>query len=230
MNMSNKRWIARTMTMGTLGSIAGAIGVVAFRFTVALLQILIRGQHFARLSAVVFSFWVSADAIRSWMMIGALIGTGMALLRFLRVGNAQWSPLTILVLILWVVGLVLFGWLQYRKHQDRTAIRTQYAQFCVDISEKRYEAAYSHMTPDYRGEHTVDQFKADDCIEGNLYPAVKNFGCDLRPQHHIEVTGNRATMYPLTFEFSELYSGLAVELEEADGKWYFTGESHWYSD
>jgi hypothetical protein len=216
--------------MGALGSIAGAIGLVVFRFAVASLQILARSQHISSLSAVVFSFWVSAQAIKTWIMAGALIGIGIALLWFWLAGNAKWSPSTRLFLTLWIIGLASFGWLQYQQHRDQAAIRVQYAQFCVGISEKRYESAYNHMTPDYRRKHTIDQFKADDRIEETLYSAIENFGCDLRPQHHIEVVGNKATLYPLTFEFSELYSGLALELKKTDGEWRFTGESHWYSD
>lgn len=230
MDVSSKQWIARTIAMGVLGSLAGAIGVATYRFAVASLQILIRGQHISRLSAVVFSFWVSAEVVKVWIIAGALIGSGIALLQLMRTGNTHQSPLTILVLILWVASLAIFGWLQFRDHQERAAIRTQYTQFCAAIAEERYEAAYSYMTPDYRSKHTVDEFKTDDRIREDLYPAVKNFGCDLRPQHHIEVTGNRAVLYPLTFEFSDLYSGLAIELEEMGRKWCFTGESDWYSD
>ena len=65
MNVSNKQWIARTITMGALGSIAGAIGVAVYRIVVTLLQILIRGQHISRLSMVVSSFWVSAEIINA---------------------------------------------------------------------------------------------------------------------------------------------------------------------
>jgi hypothetical protein len=195
-----------------------------------LLQILIRGQHIARLSAVVFSFLISAEAVKVWIMAGALVGSGIALLRLLRSGNAQQPPLRTLALILWIASLAIFGWSRFRDHQERTAIRTEYAQFCGAIAEEEYETAHGYMTPDYRSKHTIDEFRTDDRIEEDLYPAVKHFGCELRPQHHIEVTGNRATLYPLTFEFSTLYSGLAVELEKTDGKWCLTGESHWYSD
>jgi hypothetical protein len=229
MNVSIKQLASRIAIAGILGSIAGAIMGIAYRFVVAFLHILVRGQSISRLGAVVSSFWVSSEVVKSWIAVGALVGVGIVLLWFLRIGNVRRSPLIISLLALWIIGLVLFGWLQYQKRLDQAAIRQRYLQFCVAVSEHRYEEAYSYMTPDYRSKHTVDQFRTDERIGDNLYSAMEVFGCDLHSQHHVEVSGDKATLYPLTFEFSELYSGLAVELEKS-GEWYFTGESSWYSN
>lgn len=229
MNASIKQLISRIVVAGILGGIAGTIIGTAYRFAVAFLRILIRGQPISRLGAVVFSFWVSSEVVKSWIMAGTLVGVAIVLLRFLRISSVKWSPLIISLLGLWIIGLVLLGWLEYQKHLDRAAIRQQYLQFCMAVSEQRYEEAYSYMTQDYRSKHTVDQFRTDERIRGDLYSAVEVFGCELRPQHHIEVSGGKATLYPLTFEFSELYSGLVVTLEK-DDKWHFTGESRWYSN
>ena len=230
MSASSKQLIGRVAIAGVLGGTAGTAAAVAYRFAVALSQILNRGQSVSRLRAVVPSFWASSQAVKGWAMLGALVGAGIVLLRLSRIGSARRSAPVVLLLALWTTWLAAFGWFQYQRYDDRAAIRVRYAQFCEDIFGERFEAAYNQMTLGYRSTHTIGEFKADERIGGELLSAVKIFGCDLHPQHHIEVWRQGATLYPRAFVFSDTYSGLGLKLEEADGEWYFTGESHWYSD
>jgi hypothetical protein len=109
----------------------------------------------------------------------------------------------------------------YAQQDDIKMIRTRYTEFQRAGYVGQYETAYNYMSPAYRKEHSLEDFRY------NLYCYPE----ELHPMHSISISGNKATVWPSNSNFMQvLYAGSTLEFERIDGFWYFTGKCNRYYD
>jgi hypothetical protein len=100
-------------------------------------------------------------------------------------------------------------------------IKTRYLEFQRAYAVGEYETVYNYMSPAYRKDHTVEDFRSSlDCSPEELHP-----------MYSISISGNRATVWPSNSNFTQIfYAGSTLEFEWIDGVWYFTGDCNRFYD
>lgn len=115
-----------------------------------------------------------------------------------------------------------------QNHQKLTNIEARYYELCQRLSEDRYEEAYTYLSPPYHLAHSLAEFK-----QSRLVTLIQTGKCPLPVGYYIKLIENKAILYarggvwlfPL-----QLPQGEVFNLENIEGKWYFTGEAWYYID
>lgn len=109
--------------------------------------------------------------------------------------------------------------------QKEYAIKKMYTEFCQAYNKQDYELAYSYFSPEYRSEIGIKRFV------NTLSRSYVNT-CDGVFIGTIFHRLNGAAIYPYSYTVSvcNLLAGPELILVRIEGKWYFTGEHHWYVD
>jgi hypothetical protein len=112
--------------------------------------------------------------------------------------------------------------IDWRKDYE---IEKMYSEFCQAYNEQEYELAYSYFSPEYRSEVGLGSFikmlrrysyvdTCDSAFRGTIFHRLN--GASIYPYHY-------------TVTVCDFVAGPELILIRIDGKWYFTGEHHWYS-
>lgn len=218
--------LLHVVAAAVLGAIIWIVLLFFFRVAVGLIKHGVQSLSFA----IVFSLYELTTTVRDLALIGGFIAAVVASLGLLWRQGARKTALvaTYVPLLIILVGFALWAW--YQNHQDSFAIEYQFSRFCSAIDEGKHGTAYLYMSPKYRQTHSLDQFKADKNLQDSLYYNIEAWGCELSPDHHVEVSANNAVLYSERYSFMELYGGPVYELVKVNGAWWLTGESTWYTD
>ena len=126
-------------------------------------------------------------------------------------------------IIIIVVIIVLCGimGIAYRQSLLNDEIRNTYMRFRELLSEEDYVAAYNMMSDKYRSENDMERFKF-------YFPSGSLWGLQGRGEvRSVFFTGS---LHPQEERLFSFWSGPDYHFIKKDGRWYLTGEMHYYSD
>jgi hypothetical protein len=114
-----------------------------------------------------------------------------------------------------VSAILAYNAITLPQRSTETAISQRYQQWWTYMHNRQYERAYKLMAPQYRAEHSQEQFYRTFIKAGDEW---------LRPHsgQKIDRFQMRATIFPRD-SFSEGNGGPEYELLRINGQWYFTG-------
>ena len=116
-----------------------------------------------------------------------------------------------------IVSAFIFSW--YEIYRAKLLIKNVCTQFDQAIEQRDYETAYEFMSPSYRQTHTIARFIEDDSwFWRNYEPCNKDYIVEV----YIGAREAGIVPYPRASLIHKII------LEQANGKWYFTGESRYF--
>jgi hypothetical protein len=156
------------------------------------------------------------------MAISCVVGTGSIAVLAIVIRKRLWLGGLVYLVLVGVAASALI--LAFFYHKNTETIRAQYVEFYSAISYGDYGTAYNYMSPEYRRNHTPEDFRSDFL---SLFPSFSDLG--LTVDGLVEISGDKATLYPWGTS-GGWYFGPAYGLIKIEGQWYFSGEHAWYED
>jgi hypothetical protein len=109
-------------------------------------------------------------------------------------------------------------------HGDIEAIKARYVEFYSAMRHSDYKTTYVYTLPEYRRNHALEEFISSFPSAGDLS------WLKLTSDSFVEVTGDKAILYPVWTDSWGWYTGPVYGLVKVEDKWYFSGENYWNSD
>ena len=167
------------------------------------------------------------SGLDDWGVLFFLVGAGFVFVSQIRPLLTVYFPeqanrfFRILVAVSLVLASIGIG----LNVQKDYVIKKMYSEFCQAYNEQNYELAYSYFSPGYRDEVGINRFIKT--LSGSYTGA-----CDSDFAGTVIHYFNGAEIHPYSFTVSACHflAGPELILVRIDGKWYFTGEHHWYMD
>ena len=215
-------------------TLAGGLGVFLLSSLVTglvdALSYLIHGESCDLLlyAPIFFLFnLVLGQWLSDWGILIFLLGAGSVFVFQIRPVIRMYFPeraiqifrvLVIFSLVLASIGIGI-------NLQKEYVIKKMYSEFCLAYKEQNYELAYSYFSPEYRSEVGIKRFV-------NTLSDSYVSTCDSEFIGTIIHRLNGAAIYPYSYTVSacNLLAGPELILVRINGRWYFTGEHHWYVD
>ena len=168
---------------------------------------------------------VFGSGLDDWAILSFLVGAGFVFISQIRPLLTVYFPeqANRIIRILIAVSLALASIGIGLNVQKYYVIKKMYFEFCQAYNAQDYELAYSYFSPEYRSEVGLRRFTK------TLYrPYVDP--CNEEFEGTILHRFNGAVMYPYSWSYTvcDFVAGPELILVRIDGKWYFTGEYHWY--